>query len=216
MEAVKLGSPAILLAGIEPMPGALSRALQRPEREPGAPARSTPSAPAIRQPPPAAQQLSLIEPENADLSESKGPSPSDPPPAPSTAETSPALSAPIIDPRPIRLKAPMRLNPAVRLALQEAVDTLNDPPAASPLFTVREGVFVPLAEFERRGVQPAVALRSLVDVGLLYRPDHVGPPTTSRDVRGVPTVGVILSAMHVEGFDPAAFADSSIDADQAT
>jgi conjugal transfer pilus assembly protein TraI len=111
------------------------------------------------------------------------------------------------DPRPIRLKAPLRLNPAVRQALQEAVDTLNDPPATTPVFTVREGVFVPLAEFERRGIQPAVALRSLVDVGMLHKPAQAGPPTTSREVRGVPTVGVVLPAAYVDGLDPSAFAD---------
>lgn len=215
IDAVKLASPAIVLAGLEPLPLALGRPLQRPEAAAPQPPPTAkpPRAPAGRvEPPPApCPQLSLIEPDTAEpavaepSTESRAEAPVEfaaSPPSIAASPTAPATT----DPRPIRLRAPMRLNPAVRQALLESVDTLNDPPATAPVFTVREGVFVPLAEFERRGVQPAVALRSLVDADMLHRPTRAGPPTSSRDVRGVPTVGVVLLAGHVDGLDPAAFA----------
>jgi conjugal transfer pilus assembly protein TraI len=202
LEAVKLSAPAILLAGVEPMPVALGRPMQRREREPVAstpPAGSEPPRQPARQPElPSAQvtQLSLLEAADAATAEVEAHTPEEPQPAAPAAR---------VDARPIRLRAPMRLNPAVRQALHDAVDTLNDPPAATPLFTVREGVFVPLAEFERRAVQPAVAVRSLLDVGLLHRPAEGSPPTVSRDVQGVPTVGVVLLASCIDGLDPEAF-----------
>lgn len=113
----------------------------------------------------------------------------------------------------IYLKAPMRLNPAVRQALVEAVATLNDAPATTPVSTLREGVFVPLAELERRGVQATVALRALADADMLYSPRKNGPPTATRDVQGVATVGIVLLPRHVDGLDPLAFAPG---ADTAT
>lgn len=220
VEAVKLSSPAIVLAGIEPMPTALERPVQRRERESAAPpVQAAPQSSRephrrVAPPPQPSPQLSLIGPDNGKSIADEPATPDEPPPASAPDEASPPPSPPA-DSRPIRLKAPLRLNPAVRQALQEAVDTLNDPPSASPLFTVREGVFVPLAEFERRGVQPAVALRSLIDVGMLHKSALAGPPTTSHDVRGVPTVGVVLQAVHVEGLDPMAFANGTDSPDPA-
>jgi conjugal transfer pilus assembly protein TraI len=217
IDAVKLSSPAIVLAGIDPMPAALARPMQRHDREPLAPQAPVAPQPS-REPtrrevatPPPSLQLSLIGPGDAEPIAIAPPKPSEPPPV----ETPPAVT-PLVDPRPIHLKAPMRLNPAVRQALHEAVETLNDPPAATAVFTVREGVFVPLAEFERHGVQPAVALRSLVDVGMLHKPAQVGPPTTSREVRGVPTIGVVLQAAYVDGLDPRAFTDITDDPDRVS
>lgn len=206
LDAVKLSAPAILIAGVEPMPVALGRPMKHREREaavPAPPPTPRPQRQAARQPepPPApAAQLSLIEAEDSASGDEEPPAPSEPQPEAPAAQ---------VDARPIRLKAPMRLNPAVRQALHEAVDTLNDPPAATALFTVREGVFVPLAEFERRAVQPAVAMRSLMDVGMLHRPAQGAPPTLSRDVQGLPTVGVVLLAACVDGLDPEAFANDA-------
>lgn len=219
VEAVKLSSPAIVLAGIDPAPAALARSMQQREREPPtAPAPEAtqrPREPVKRHAPAPSLQLSLIGSETAASSADEPLTPGEPPPAPPPAAAPPAVPAPD-DPRPIRLKAPMRLNPAVRQALLEVVEALNDPPATSAVFTVREGVFVPLAEFERRGVQPAVALRSLVDVGMLHKPARAVPPTTSREVRGVPTIGVVIPAAHVDGLDPLTFTDAIDRTDLAT
>lgn len=212
--AVRLASPAILLTGSEPAGTPLNRPLQRGDNPPA-------QAPAVVKPlrtkisvaePPAVppSQLSLIEPEatnptiDAQPHELGDPSRE----APAVAQQSPAPpEPPTPDPRPVRLKAPMRLNPAVRQALMEVVETLNDPPATAPVFTVREGIFVPLVELERRGVQPAVALRSLIDADMVHQTKRPGPPTRTHEVRGVSTVGVVLLARHVEGLDPLAFSE---------
>lgn len=207
LEAVKLSAPAILLAGIEPAPVALARPIQRHDREPVAPFPAPPPKPKreaakrLESGHASSPQLSLIEVEGADTAvQTELPGPS---------AHAAALPEVPVDARPIRFRAPMRLNPAVRQALHEAIDTLNDPPAAAPIFTVREGVFVPLTEFERRSIQPAVAVRSLSDVGMLHKASQAGPPTLSRDVQGVPIVGVVILAAHVEGFDPEAFSSES-------
>lgn len=99
----------------------------------------------------------------------------------------------------------MRLNPAVRNVLADIVATLNDSASASDICTVAEGVFVPLADFERRGIQPSIAIRALDDTRMIRHPQPGGQPTVSRQIRDTTVVGVILAPAHVEGLDPAAF-----------
>lgn len=207
IDAVKLASPAIVLAGIEPMPDALPCVLHR-AASPEAPAQAPQPVRAVTASPAnlaeRPSQLSLIDPASAGAALEAASTASPPPPAqPAMPAARTTRTAP--DPGPIRLKAPMRLNPAVRSALADAIDCLNDPPGRAPVFTVAEGVFVALSEFERRGVQPTVAMRALADAAMLVRPPHAGLPTHSRDIQGSPTVGVIVSVAHLEGVDPAAF-----------
>ena len=211
--AVRLASPAIVLAGNGTLPAPLNRSMQRSDTIPSPRATvKTPPVPASHPAPPTAQ-LSLIEadpnPVPATIAPADDAPKSDSPPPPVAAQD----PAPAQRVQPICLKAPMRLNPAVRQALVEAVETLNDPPATTSVFTLREGIFIPLAEFERRGVQATVALRALADADMLYSPRKNGPPTATRDVQGVATVGIVLLPRHVDGLDPLAFAPG---ADAAT
>ena len=214
--AVRLASPAIVLAGHGTLPAPLNRSMQRSDTIPSPRATvKTPPVPASHPAPPIAKpaQLSLIEadpnPVPATIAPADDAPKSDYPPPPVAAQD----PAPAQRVQPICLKAPMRLNPAVRQALVEAVETLNDPPATTSVFTVREGIFIPLAEFERRGIQATVALRALADADMLYSPRKNGPPTATRDVQGVATVGIVLLPRHVDGLDPLAFAPG---ADAAT
>lgn len=214
--AVRLASPAIVLAGNGTLPAPLNRSMQRSDTIPSLRATvKTPPVPASHPAPPIAKpaQLSLIEadpnPVSATIAPADDAPKSDSPPPPVAAQD----PAPAQRVQPICLKAPMRLNPAVRQALVEAVETLNDPPATTSVFTLREGIFIPLAEFERRGIQATVALRALADADMLYSPRKNGPPTATRDVQGVATVGIVLLPRHVEGLDPLAFAPG---ADAAT
>ena len=207
--AVRLASPAIVLAGHGTLPAPLNRSMQRSDTIPSPRATvKTPPVPASHPAPPIAKpaQLSLIEadpnPVPATIAPADDAPKSDSPPPPVAAQD----PAPAQRDQPICLKAPMRLNPAVRQALVEAVETLNDPPATTSVFTLREGIFIPLAEFERRGIQATVALRALADADMLYSPRKNGPPTATRDVQGVATVGIVLLPRHVEGLDPLAFA----------
>jgi conjugal transfer pilus assembly protein TraI len=108
-------------------------------------------------------------------------------------------------PPTFRLNAPLRLDPAVRDALASVVHTLNGPGAAAAACAVADGLFIPLQELERRGIQPALAMRALADVSMLVQAQHSRPPTVSRDFRGEATIGLVIDPRCVDGFDLAAF-----------
>lgn len=202
LEAVKLSAPAIVLAGIDPPPVALPQALEfKPERAPAPPEPQAPGPePASVIPVKSGTQLSLIPPPEPPAG-SKTSGGVEKTPAPSPPE--PVSEPP---PAPFALQAPMRLNPVVRDALAEAVRTLNDGMGPPAVCTIAQGVFVPLVEFERRGIQPSLAMRALTETKMLVRPDRDGPPTLSRDFNGHPVVGLVLDPRCVRGLDLAGFA----------
>ena len=202
IDAVKLASPALLLAGVEPAQDPLAHRLHRSPQTPLAPAAGSTGGTKRQGPTPAAApaQLSLIEPEAP-----RTPASAAPPREPASSSAAPAPSPGVAPLRPIRLKAPMRLHPDVRQAVARLIDGLNDPPASAAVFTVAEGVFVPLAELERCGVQPAAAMRALADAGMLIKPTPAGPSTVLRDVLGTSVAGVLMDASFVQGLEPPAF-----------
>lgn len=181
LEAVKLSSPALLLSGLAPQPQALAGCLVC---KPDAIAPPSPPPPVSASSWPGAQ-LSLIEPAPQDTN----------------APVPPSAALPL----PFSLNAPLRLNPGVREGLAGIVQTLNGPSTAAAACTVAAGLFVPLREFERHGIQPAMAARALADVRMLVHPDHSRPPTVSHDFGGHPTLGLIIAPQFVLGFDLAAF-----------
>jgi conjugal transfer pilus assembly protein TraI len=124
-------------------------------------------------------------------------------PPPALASTSDAQSN---QEATIGLQAPLRLNPVVRDALTAVVHSMNTGAGPAQCCTVALGVFVPLHEFERRGIQPSMALRALSDVHMLVRTQAKGPPTTSRDFNGTPTVGLTIDPRFISGVDLEAFA----------
>jgi conjugal transfer pilus assembly protein TraI len=99
----------------------------------------------------------------------------------------------------------MRLNPAVRVARASVVHTLNGPGAAAAACALMDGLFIPLQELERRGIQPALAMRALADVSMLVHAQRSRPPAVSRDFRGETTPGLVIDPRCVDGFDLAAF-----------
>lgn len=188
LDAIKLTSPAILWSGPEASPHPLAGTLAT-NLEPTRPMAAT----AVPAPPPLPRgQMSLLDVAEAD------------PSANVPATVSPAVEEAAI--APIALKAPMRLNPAVRDALGSIVTTLNGDAHIAAACTVANGIFVPLAELERRGLQPALVMRALGDLRMLVHADATRPPTTSRDFGGVTTVGLILDPRFVTGIDLATFA----------
>jgi len=188
LDAIKLTSPAILWSGPEAGPHPLAGTLAT-NLEPTRPMAAT----AVPPPPPLPRgQLSLLDVAEAD------------PSANVPATVSPAIEEAIA--ATIALKAPMRLNPAVRDALGAIVATLNGGARVAAAYTVATGIFVPLAELERRGLQPALVMRALGDLRMLVHADANRPPTTSRDFGGVTTVGLILDPRFVTGLDLATFA----------
>ena len=94
----------------------------------------------------------------------------------------------------------------MRDALAAVLQTLNGPGASAAACAVSNGLFIPLRELERRGIQPAVAMRALSDVRMLVHQDRSRPPTVSHDFGGDMTVGLVIDPRCVDGFDLAAFA----------
>ena len=99
----------------------------------------------------------------------------------------------------------MRLIPVVRDALAAVLQTLRASSGPAQCCTVAQGIFVPLAQFEQRGVQAALALRALTEVRILAKSDPRASPTLSREFNGSPTVGLLLDPRFVEGLDLDAF-----------
>lgn len=99
----------------------------------------------------------------------------------------------------------MRLNPAVRDALAPIVDTLNSDGTDIAACTVPSGLFIPLAEFERRGIEPSLALRALAEVRMLVQPAGSVSHTVTRDFGGEQKMGLLLHPRFVAGLDPGDF-----------
>jgi conjugal transfer pilus assembly protein TraI len=119
------------------------------------------------------------------------------------------------DPGPRRpafsLTAPLRLDASLRAALGHIVDTLNRVVAEAACTPTRTGFFVPLAEFERRGIEPALAIRALADASMLVSSPSSRTKPVTREFDGVVKVGIIVHPRFIEGLDPAAFQVTSIE-----
>lgn len=208
IEAVKLSSSAILFAGLDPVPLPLAIALCRP-LEPAKPPATTSRKPST------SPQLSLPIEQNPEPQAEPGmaeQAAAAPPPrdadnaatrVPTANDAAPAQLALAIP--EFRLDAPMRLNPMVRDALIQIVDTLNRVGPDIATCTVSSGLFIPLAEFERRNIEPSLALRALTEVRMLVRPAGTQSHTMTRDFGGEQKVGLLLNPCFVAGLDPANF-----------
>lgn len=215
-EAVRLRAPDILLAGLPERPPPLEQALLAPAQsaKPEAIARATRAdgtthtpVPAASTPPPAATPASDdtgAEPPR------EGDGPQQQLPLRDAAEepdTAPAHAPPAPPSQPrFSLKAPLRLSPAVRGALTEIVESLNGDAKASSACTVSTGIFIPLAEFERRKVDPTLALRGLAECEMVPRTSSRHARTVQHDFADRHALGVVLLPSFVEGLDPADFA----------
>lgn len=225
IEAVKLSSPTILFAGLDAAPKPLPTALVRAAANatitaaPSAPTPPVGTSATIDEKPRPQQQLALpIETEQ--IITKRGAAASQPhiseeiavPAAPIshppiTTSTRAASSA--VKPKSalpeFKLEAPMRLNPAVRDALAQIVDTLNRDAADAAACRVSSGLFIPLAEFERRKIEPSQALRALGEVKMLVRNNGSQLQTQMRDFGGEQKVGLLLSSRFVAGLEPGIF-----------
>ena len=88
----------------------------------------------------------------------------------SVASSSPAgpTGADLSPHRPtFSLTAPLRLDAPLRAALGDVVDSFNRDGADVACCSTPTGLFIPLAEFERRAIEPALAMRALADASML-------------------------------------------------
>lgn len=200
IDAVKLTSTAILFAGPQMSPEPLSERLVCSSADP--PANTTAAAP---KPTPVGTQLSLLQntPQQLTSPDDRS-SPPSPPASPATNAEPPTPAQPATH-RTYALKASMRLNPAVRDALENIILKFESADPASTACTVASGLFIPLSEFENRGIQAALAIRALTELQMLVRTRPDGPPTLTHGADASATVGLVISPNFVEGFDPEAF-----------
>ena len=200
LQAVRVASPAIVFSGIEAEPQPADVALICRPGSPAPPTTATAPRPMGPPAPPAPQraetgtQLSLLPPTL----------PESPARIEEVVAVAPPPAANVVPPR-FALRAPMRLNPVVRDALATVLETLNAATGPAHCCTMARGIFVPLEQFDKRGVPPALALRALADVRMLVLADANGPPTLSREYDGSPTAGLVVDPRFVDGMDLDAF-----------
>jgi conjugal transfer pilus assembly protein TraI len=234
IEAVRLVSPDVLLSGqvrpvdVLPQP-LLARATVVPSRVAGSAsvgtaADSAPSPPAAAAqataaaggsttaaPPQPAPPAVAGEPDeemsSADAQASLDFGPRSPPTTEAGTPTGPgSMVAPRGYPqRQFALKAPLRLVPQVRQALQAAVETMNGDARSATAFTVASGVFVPLSHFKANSIDVSVALRALADVDMLVGTRDRRPRTYQHAIAGQEQTGVVVRPAHIAGLDPTDF-----------
>lgn len=234
LEAIRLVSPDILLTGQARPSAAIAQPLvvrtaAAPTRSVGATPTSIASDPSPAAPAPAAPRTRAASPEARAATprslpgETAGvPEPQDrppdaqatldfepPPPSPNDGvapqDTVPAHPAPGAPSRRVGLKAPLRLVPQVRQALQAAIATMNDDARTAIAVTVASGVFVPLSHFKSNSIDVSVVLRALADVDMLVGTKDRRPRTYQHDIAGQEQAGVIVKPAHIEGLDPTDF-----------
>jgi conjugal transfer pilus assembly protein TraI len=207
-EAVKLSSPAILLAGLDPVPQPLARSLVRTTVEPATQPASPPTAsqaqaandlqqlslPIPSEPCAAAQTATPLAPQSPENAE-----------APATRLPASTPSQRALPIQAFKLDAPLRLNPAVREALEQIIDTMNRDGSNVAACTVSSGLFIPLSEFERRKTEPSQAQRALDDVKMLVHPAGSSQPTLVRDFGGEQKIGLLIHPRFIAGLDPGNF-----------
>ncbi len=118
--------------------------------------------------------------------------------APGAAQSAPRPARPAL---PLALVAPARLHPAVRDALRQIIARLDSNTLPRPARVLADGVFVPLREFARRQVDPALAVRALSDAHMLVCNPEAGQSRTCLlEVDQEPVLGVVLASGCVSGF----------------
>lgn len=187
LDAVKLASPALLFAGLDPAPAPLAVALARatpaasPFEPAGPPCHAAEQLPLPMDAAPTvpASPITVPAPE-----ENVASIPSRPPAAPVQLD----LAMP-----GFRLEAPMRLNPVVRDALADIVDAMNRDEPGNATRLEQAGLFIALSEFTQRQLEPSLVLRALADAGMLAQQDG-GAATVACVIDGEQTQGLLLAS----------------------
>jgi conjugal transfer pilus assembly protein TraI len=104
------------------------------------------------------------------------------------------------------------MNPLVAGALQDIVATLNADGNDAAACRVARGVFVPLAQIERRRVDPGMAVRALAELRMLAPADGASK-TVVYDFDGLAQPGVVIAPRFVSGLDPADFVPTAATGD---
>ena len=104
--------------------------------------------------------------------------------------------------------APLRLDAFLRAALGDIVDSFNRDGVDAGCGPTPTGLFVPLAAFERRAIEPALAIRALADASMLVSSSSAKTTPVMRNFGGEESAGIVIHPRFIEGFDPADFQDT--------
>lgn len=213
IEAIRLASPGILFVAIDRAPQPLPCALARPGHAP-----TVETNPAALSSADAGQTIKLPpDPLGNPGSPQQDLSPQSP-----NAE-GPQLSIRFLsspDPRTARvdadgpafsLAAPLRLDAGLRAALEDIVASFHRDGASAACAPTPSGLFVPVAELERRSIEPAFAIRALADASMLASSATGGTKPVMRYVDGAPRAGIVIAPRFISGFGPAALRDALTD-----
>lgn len=224
-EAVKLIEPASMLSSLEhrPSPSAdamLASAPPAPPAAPASPLAPPPRTHAVAQPAAAAssplartdrvadgtKEGPAISGQQLELQVSPVPEPDTRPTPPSAdgaptcaqqADTSPHLSPEIPD--PLRLKAPVRLAPQLRETVAEIVLAFGTARQGCCASVTPQGLFIALAEFERRHVEPSHALRGLSDARMLVPGAQGTTSAVTWEIGGQKHLGLLIARAYLAG-----------------
>lgn len=173
LDAIKLASPAMLLAHLATVPPPLCCNLTEPKASSKPAAVRNATAPRASATPSA---LPGSTPDNEDTAIALAPHH----PARSTPEHLPKRRRDQCEhDRPdgatngavgLHLRAPLRLQSELRAALTDIIDTLNDSDAPA-CWRTAAGLFIPLSELERRQIDPSMAIRALSGLSMLVVQD---------------------------------------------
>ena len=106
------------------------------------------------------------------------------------------------------LSAPLRLEAPLRAALEDIVDSFNRDGANAACGPMSTGLFISLSEFERRAIEPTLAMRALADASMLVSSSPSKSTPVTREFDSDTRTGVIIHPCFIEGFDPADLRDS--------
>lgn len=184
LDAVRIASPGDFFAGLAPMPQALPCAVSSTPAPSAAPASSAApaNAAASLHPPTVAIDATPVHVEAT----SDG--------AAITGRQTPAVPQHPMQPVGT-LDAPLRLHPGVRAALADIIAGLAPAvPAKTSTGETAGDVFIPLAAFACRQLEPSIAWRALADARMLVPNAHLSTPLVSREIDGESVAGVLLQA----------------------
>lgn len=206
IDAIKLASPNLVLTHREVAAPPLPIHLLKPRAAP---------APTASRDKRTDAQLPLLEP-NSDsaelISQQQASKQDEAPPvidkdAQPRADKSPPGTTTAV-PIEFFFNAPLRLNPAMRSALTDIVDTLNGR-GGYACCSVANGLFVPLRELERRQIDTSAAIRTLSALAMVVPHPPGDVKTVTHDVGGEKVLGIVIAPQYIGGFEPSEFAASS-------
>ena len=91
--------------------------------------------------------------------------------------------------------------------LAEVVGSFNRVDVDAACEPIPTGVFIPLAEFERRAIEPALAMRALADASMLVSSPSSKTKPVTRDFRGEIKTGIVIHPRFIAGFEHADLQD---------